>query len=117
MQERGFISTSETASIVCMYGKPVFKTVPFKAFFLQSYSLSETVGDKFGLQINIPTLDYYFDYSMEAKDGTMRIISGDPDFVTAVNAIKEDKRKIKNFKYAIETGSIYLSKFLRYFGL
>ena len=47
----------------------------------------------------------------------MRIISGDPDFVTAVNAIKEDKRKIKNFKYAIETGSIYLSKFLRYFGL
>ncbi len=119
MQERGIISTSENAAIVCMFGKPVFKTVPFKAFFLQSYSASETVGDKFALQINIPTLDYYFDYAMEpvSKDGILRIISGDPDFVIAVNNIKEDKRKIKNFKYQIETGSIYLSKFLRYFGI
>ena len=119
MQERGFISTSENASIVCMYGKPVYKTIPFKAFFLQSFSASETVGDKFGLQINIPTLDYYLDYAMEpaSKDGILRIVSGDPEFVTAVNNIKEDKRKIKNFKYQIETGSIYLSKFLRYFGI
>jgi hypothetical protein len=114
MLEKGLISTSETVSLVTMYGKPIFKTVPFKAFFQQTYS--EVGTDKFGLQINIPTLDYYFDYSMEEKDGLMRIMSGDPDFVAAVNNIKEDKRKIKKFKYQIETGSIYLSKFMRYFG-
>ena len=114
MIEKGIISTSENAYIVCLGGKPVFKQVPFKAFFQQSFS--ETGVDKFGLQINIPTLDYYFDYSMEQKDGLMRIISGDPDFVAAVNKIKEDKRKIKNFKYQMEEGSIYLSKFMRYFG-
>ena len=114
MQEKGLISNSDNASIVCMYGKPVFKKVPFKAFFQQTYS--EIGMDKFGLQISIPTLDYYFDYSMEKKDGLLRIISDDPDFVTTVNNLKEDKRKVKNFKYQIETGSIYLSKFLRYFG-
>ena len=114
MQDRGLISSSETAALVTMYGKPVFKKVPVKAFFLQTYS--ENGFDKFGLQINIPTLDYYFDYAMEKKDGTLRILSGDPDFVTAVNNIKEEKRKVKNFKYQIETASIYLSKFLRYFG-
>ncbi len=114
MQEKGLISTSEMASIVTMYGKPMFKQVPFKAFFQQSYS--ESGADKFGFYINIPTLDYYFDYSMEKKDGLLRILSGDPDFVTAVNNIKEEKRKSKNFKYQIETGSIYLSKFMRYFG-
>lgn len=112
--ERGLITSSETASIVTMYGKPMFKTVPFKAAFMQTYS--ETAADKFALQINIPTLDYFFDYSMENKDGTMRIITGDPDFAVAVNNIKEDKRKIKNFRYGIETGTIYVSKFLRYFG-
>jgi hypothetical protein len=114
MLEKGLISTSETAAIVSMYGKPMFKTVPMKAFFQQTNS--EIAADKFGLQISIPTLDYYFDYSMEKKDGMMRIISSDPDFVASVNGIKEDKRKIKNFRYGIETGSIYLSKFLRYFG-
>ena len=97
-----------------MYGKPMFKQVPFKAFFQQSFS--ESGVDKFGFYINIPTLDYYFDYSMEKKDGLLRILSGDPDFVTSVNNIKEEKRKSKNFKYQIETGSIYLSKFMRYFG-
>lgn len=114
MQEKGIISTSEMASIVTFFGKPVFKQVPFKAFFQQTYS--ESAADKFGIQINIPTLDYYFDYSMEKKDGLLRIISGDPDFVAAVNNIKEDKRKYKNFKYQIEPSSIYLSKFMRYFG-
>jgi len=114
MMEKGIISTSETASLVSMYGKPIFKQVPFKTFFQQSFS--ESGVDKFGFQINIPTLDYYFDYSMEQKDGLLRIISGDPDFVAAVNGIKDDKRKIKKFKYQIEPGSIYLSKFMRYFG-
>jgi hypothetical protein len=115
MQDRGLISTSETASIVGFYGKPIFKAVPFKAFFLQTFS--ETSADKFGLQINIPTLDYFFDYGMELKDGTLRILSGDAEFVTALSAIKDDKKKIKNFKYQLETGTVYVSKFLRYFGL
>jgi hypothetical protein len=73
--------------------------------------------DKFGLQINIPTLDYFFDYGMELKDGTLRILSGDAEFVSALSAIKDDKKKIKNFKYQLETGTVYVSKFLRYFGL
>lgn len=114
VMEKGLITTSETAAILTMYGEPMFKMVPFKAFFQQTNS--EVATDKFGLQINIPTLDYYFDYSMDAKDGTLRILTGDSEFVTAVNSIKDDKRKIKNFKYAIEEGTIYLSKFLRYFG-
>jgi hypothetical protein len=45
----------------------------------------------------------------------MKIITGDETFGTAVNAIKEDKRKIKNFRYEITTQRVYLSKFMNLF--
>lgn len=113
-QERGLISVSPMAVLLNLYEKPVVKQVPIRAFFQQNYS--EAAPDKFGLQIDIPGgRDYYFDYSMLKKDGDMRIISGDEEFVAAIDAIKEDKRKSKNFKYETTTQRIYLSKFLRLF--
>ena len=115
MKEKGLISSDENAYIVSIYGKPVYKKVPFKVFFQKSQK--ELTADKFGLQINVPTLDYYFDYTMEKKDGLMKILSGDTEFTDKMSAIKDDKKKIKNFKYELETASIYLSKFLRYFTL
>ena len=115
MQEKGIISKSENVVLLSMYEKLVLKQIPFKTFFQQIYSGSG--GDKFGLFINIPGgRDYYFDYSMEKKDGTMRVITGDSELEASVNAIKEDKRKAKNYKYEMSTQRIYLSKFLRLFG-
>jgi hypothetical protein len=113
-QERGLITYSPTVVLLNMYEKPVVKQVPFRAFFQQNYS--EAAPDRFAFQIDIPGgRDYYFDYSMVKKDGTMRVISGDTDFMSAIDAIKEDKRKLKNFKYETSTQKIYLSKFLRLF--
>lgn len=113
MQERGLISSTDAAVIVNMYGKPVMKYVPFRAFFQQIYS--EAGGDRFGLQVDVPLRDYYFDYSMNKKEGEMRIISGDAEFNNAVSSIKEEKRKTKNFRYEASTQRVYLSKFLRLF--
>lgn len=114
-QEKGMISTEEFAYIVNIYDKPIAKKIPVKVFFQQIYS--ESSADKFGLQVNVPGGgSYYFDYTMVKKDGEMKIITTDEEFSATVSAIKEDKRKIKNFKYEISTQSIYLSKFLRLFG-
>jgi hypothetical protein len=114
-QEKGIISTTETAVLVNMYEKPIMKYVPMRAFFQQVYS--EAGGDRFGLQIDIPGgRDYYFDYQMVKKEGEMKIVSGDGDFNTAASAMKEEKRKTKNFKFEASTQRVYLSKFLRLFG-
>jgi hypothetical protein len=112
-QEKGLISSTESAVLVNMYEKPIMKYVPMRAFFQQIYS--EAGGDRFGLQIDIPLRDYYFDYSMNKKDGEMRIISGDAEFNNAVSSIKEEKRKTKNFRYEVTTQRVYISKFLRLF--
>jgi len=113
MEEKGLISSSNSAVLVNMYEKPVLKYIPTQMFFQQLGPLMG--GDRFGVLINIPGLDYYFDYRMNRKDGEMRIISGDKDFNDAIAAIKEEKRKTKNFKYEITTQRIYLSKFLNLF--
>ena len=114
VEEKGIISSSKTAVLVNMFDKPVLKYVPISAFFQQIYS--ESGGDKFGLFLQIPGgSSYYFDYSMDKKDGEMRIISDDVEFNAAATLMKEEKRKTKNFKFEVSTQQIYLSKFLRLF--
>ncbi len=114
-QDKGLISQLESATLVSMYGKPVFKQVPFKAFFQQTYSRSGS--DKFMIYLNIPGgRDYFYHYAMEKKDGTLRIKTGDQELNTALTELKEDKRKKKNFKYEATTNSVFLVKFMEFFG-
>lgn len=114
LQDRGLITNIESAVLVNCYGKPVMKYVPLKGFFQQTYSMAR--NDKFMFIIDIPAgRDYYFDYQMMKKDGTLNIITGDSEFSEAVNVMKEDKRKKKNFKYQVTTDSIFMAKFRRLF--
>lgn len=113
-EEKGLITSGSSAVIVNIFDKPLMKILPMKAFFQQVYS--ESGGDRFGLMFTTPAgLQYYFDYQMVKKDGTMKIITDDQDLSNAIAAIKEEKRKTKNFYYEATTQSIYLSKFLRLF--
>ena len=113
VQDKGLITNVESASIVSMYGKPVFKQVPLKAFFAQTYAKS----DAFMVYINIPGgRDYYFHYTMEKKDGLLRIKTGDQELSSALTEMKDDKRKKKNFKYEATSNSVFLVKFMEFFG-
>lgn len=105
---RGLMSNLESASIVNLYGKPVMRQVVFRALFEQIYSQN---GDHFAMMMQVPGgPDYLLDYSMLKKDGTLNIVTNDSDLAAALNAIKEDKRKSKNFLYQIATNSVYLAK-------
>lgn len=116
LQTSGLITDVESAVLVSVYGKPVMKYVPMKAFFQQTYAgvKGKLNNDMFTVLIDIPGgRDYFFNYQMMQKDGVLRIKSGDSEFSEAVNAIKEDKRKKKNFKYEMTTNSAFLAKFMR----
>ncbi len=115
LQKTGLITNTESAAIVNIFDKPVFKYVPAKAFFKQVYSENPS-GDGFGLYLTIPGgYDYYFDYAMVKKDGLLQIYTGDKELEAGITAIKEDKRKMKNFKYDPTTNSALLSIFMRLF--
>lgn len=114
-QVTGLIINTESAAIVNIFDKPVFKYVPTKAFFKQVYSENPS-GDKFQLLWTIPGgYDYYFDYAMTKKDGLLQIYTTDKELEGGIAAIKEDKRKGKNFKYDPSTNSALLSIFMRLF--
>lgn len=113
-QTSGLITNVQSAVLVNMYGEAVMKYVPFKAFYQQIYSGGG--GDHFTMMIDIPGgRDYLMDYSMVKKDGNLRILTGDTELTTAVDALKEDKRKTKNFKYELTSNSIYKTKFVGLF--
>lgn len=114
-QERGLITNVESAVLVSMYGKPIMKYVPLKAFFQQTYSGLKS--DRFMISMSIPGgPDYFFNYAMGGKkDGKLSILTGDGEFSAAINAIKEDKRKKRNFSYEITSNSVYKAQLMRLF--
>jgi hypothetical protein len=115
VQEKGLLTTSDLATIVNMNNNIVMKQVPIKAFLGQMYSENE-IGDKFGLYLNAAVgMDYYFEYAMTKNEGDMKVFSEDEDFANAINELKSDKRKAKNFIYEFTDNRVYISKFLRLF--
>ena len=113
-QTKGLITDVNSAILVSMYNKPVMKYVPFQAFFQQIYS--KAGGDRFTLFMNIPGgRDYFFNYTMQKKDGLMRIKTGDEELKSNLNELKEEKRKKKNFKYELTNSTVFLAKFLELF--
>ncbi len=113
-QDKGLVTNVESAVLVSMYGKPVFKQVPFRAFFAQTSS--KGAADAFSTYINIPGgRDYFFHYAMQKKDGVLKIKTGDQELSNALTELKDDKRKKKNFRYEATSNSVFLVKFMEYF--
>lgn len=111
--EKGLMSSVEGAAIVNLYGKGVMRQVIFRSFFEQIYSLN---GDHFAFNMDVPGGSYYlFDYHMEKKDALLNIYTSDAELAAAINAIKPDKRKEKDFYYEISTNSVLLAKLNRIF--
>jgi len=105
LQHTGLITNVQSAVLVNMYGEPVMKYVPFRAFYQQIYSGGG--GDQFSMLIDIPGgRDYMLYYKMTKKDGLLMINSGDTEFSTSLTDLKEDKRKSKNFKYEASSSSV-----------
>jgi hypothetical protein len=106
--QKGLMSNVEGAAIVNFFGKPVMRQVVCRAFFEQIYSQN---GDHFAINIQVPGgPDYMLDYSMVKKDGVLNIITSDSELSAPISALKEDKRKTKNFLYQIATNSVFLAK-------
>ncbi len=109
----GLITSVSSASIVSILGKSVFKQVPFRAYFKQTYSGNVT-GDKLQFEIDIPGGGmYFFDYGMEKKNGTLQIYTTDEELKRGVNELKDDKKKYKNFSYGITENSGIMNNFMR----
>lgn len=107
----GLKSTSETASIVSIFGEPVMRDVPMK-FFAEQRTI---MGDRLAIMIDMPGgFMYFLDYD-NRKMGNLNILTSDTDLRNGINDIKPDKRKKKKFVYQTTDSSTYKAQFLRIF--
>jgi hypothetical protein len=114
-QEKGLITTTGVATLVNIFGKPVFKQIETDAFFLQTYSGAQS--DKFTLLLSVTGGNSYFlDYTMAKKDGELRLMTSDLVFRGDIEGMKEDKKRSKNFKYDMTQQNIFVVKFKRLLG-
>lgn len=111
----GLKTSVSSASVVNILNKSVNKQIPFKAFFKQTYS-GNVSGDKLQFDMDIPGgKQYFFDYGMEKKNGTLQIYSNDDEFQESVLLLKADKKKYKSFSYDTTENSGIMSSFIRLF--
>lgn len=104
--EKGLMSSVESAAIVNMYGQACMRQIVLRTLFEQIYSQN---GDHFMLMMQVPGgPDYLMNYKMVKKDGTLSIITNDAELQAPINEMKEEKRKTKNFLYEISTNSVFL---------
>jgi hypothetical protein len=112
-EEKGLMSSVTSASLVNFYGQSCMRQIYFKAFFEQLYAQN---GDHFIIQMEIPGgPNYLMNYKMIKNDGLLSIVTNDSEVQNSLNALKEDKRKSKNFLYEISTNSVFLGQITRLF--
>ena len=110
--EKGLITTQGTATLVNFFSEPLMKEMPMKIFFEQVYNpgkedkKEQKEGDSFIVNFSVPGgSDYYFFYDHDLKNPVLELIASDTDFLADIDAIKEDKRKKKNYLYKSGTGT------------
>lgn len=106
---KGLVSAQPEATLVSVFGEPVLKTFPVQVAFFRS-----NVGDRFGINLEIPGGKmYFFNYEVRKKDGKMSVFTSDKEFEERISSLKPDKRKVKNFEYDVTGNPTYQSIFKR----
>ncbi|MEN9699773.1 MAG: hypothetical protein RLZZ301_971 [Bacteroidota bacterium] len=115
--DKGLISTNQLVGLISVNGTPILQEVEWGQFYTQCFSDQCNPGFMWELRMFDDT-KYFFSYEVLKKDGEMSIYASDKAFTDAINAIKPEKRKTKNFNFtAIDEGSAanLLAKFRGYF--
>ena len=92
------VKSKSRVAILGIEGRPVLKDVEMN-FMVGQTSMDASYQ---GLILNFKNTagkDYFFDYSMNKKDGKLAVFSNEPTLKTMVTEMKPDKRKSKNFSF------------------
>ncbi|NBY41320.1 MAG: hypothetical protein EBQ66_10665 [Flavobacteriia bacterium] len=92
------VKSKSRVAILGIEGRPVLKDVEMN-FMVGQTSMDASYQ---GLILNFKNTagkDYFFDYSMNKKDGKLAVFSNEPTLKTMITEMKPDKRKSKNFSF------------------
>jgi hypothetical protein len=115
-QDKGLLSTAQNVGLISIKGTAITQPLTLTQAYVQSFS----DGNFPAFYWSMETFDgtrYVFDYTQDRKDGTLGIYSSNVKFMQAIDGIKPDKRKTRNFNYLTtneESASLILAKLRAY---
>ena len=115
-QDKGLLSSAQSVGLISINGTAITQPLTFTQAYVQSFSEDNFPAFYWSVEAFDGTR-YVFAYTQDRKDGTLGIYSSNEKFMQAIDGIKADKRKTRNFNYLTtneESASLILAKLRAY---
>jgi hypothetical protein len=115
-QAKGLISQAQSVGLISVNGAAIAQPVTLTQAYIQSFGDAASPAFYWSMEAFDGTR-YIFGYVQEKRDGLLSVYSTNVKMLAAIEAIKPDKRKTKNFDYTAtqeQAASVILSKLRAY---
>lgn len=115
-QDKGLMSTAQSVGLIAVNGTAIAQPITLTQAYVQSFGDDAQPAFYWSMEAFDGTR-YVFAYTQDRKDGNLQIFSSNTKMMAAIDGIKADKRKTRNFNYSSteeQTASIILAKLRAY---
>ena len=97
-QAKGLMSEAQSVGLISINGTAIVQPVTLTQAYVQSFGDDANTAFYWSLEAFDGT-SYILGYSQEKKDGLLSVYSTNVKLLAAIDGIKPDKRKTRNFNY------------------
>ncbi|MFM8963294.1 MAG: hypothetical protein ACKOGD_05575, partial [Sphingomonadales bacterium] len=111
-QDKGLLSQQQQVGLIAINGTAIAQPLTFTQAYVQRFGQDATPGFYWSMEAFDGTR-YVFEYAQEKKDGNLAVYTSNVKMMSAIDGIKPDKRKTKNFNYQSadeQAASVILAK-------
>jgi hypothetical protein len=115
-QDKGLLSAAQNVGLISINGTAITQPITLTQAYVQSFSEDDLPAFYWSMEAFDGTR-YVFDYTQDRKEGTLGIYSSNLKLMQAIEGIKADKRKTRNFNYLTTneaSASLILAKLRAY---
>jgi hypothetical protein len=111
-QDKGLLSQQQQVGLIAINGTAIAQPLTFTQAYIQRFGQDATPGFYWSLEAFDGTR-YVFEYAQDKKDGNLAVFTSNVKMMAAIDGLKPDKRKTKNFNYQStdeQAASVILAK-------
>ncbi|MFM7006717.1 MAG: hypothetical protein ACKOWX_05645 [Flavobacteriales bacterium] len=115
-QDKGLMSTAQSVGLIAVNGIAIAQPITLTQAYIQSFGDDASPAFYWSMEAFDGTR-YVFAYAQDRKDGNLQIFSTNTKMMAAIDGIKAEKRKTRNFNYSStdeQAASVILAKLRAY---
>lgn len=111
-QDKGLMSQQQQVGLISINGTAIAQPLTLTQAYIQRFGQDATPGFYWSMEAFDGTR-YVFEYTQEKKDGNLAVYASNVKMMAAIEGLKPDKRKTRNFNYQAvdeQAASVILAK-------